>query len=610
MWRWLWKLLANERGQLALPAPNWNNLVNLASAGLSPTTTSTPSSGFSWSNLLQPLLNPLLQSLGTNLGNIFTPSGALGTGLTLGGLLQPNDPSINQGAREQAFQFLRNQFTSPIDPFAPGGVFATQLPLLQQQESELLNNIQQRYIAGQPSSFTQAMSGPEIQALRDAAVRQIIPQRQALIAALAERNLNRQIGAAGDLLNFTRPDPLASLLTAGGLGMLGGQGAQAGQLGGLSGTAQSGLLSALRGALGTGGQTMTLGQVGTAADGTPIWGMVPQGGAAGLDFGLPGAGLLGPSGFSSLGGLLSGAGSGLGGYFLGQQVGQNMPNQATGALSGAGTGALTGFAVGGPLGAAIGGLGGLFGGFFGQREREHELKEANLQSDLAAQANAVQQIGNFFGNALSMLGVDPMAYLNFVGQQVSGSEAGPTAFSFGGISGTLDQQAAVAQVGGQLLLRSIQQSNPSITSLDQVAGLRQSFIDQMMASVWNAQNAPAFSISDAGSYAQPAGLKRGGLLPRGGMAVVGEEGPELLRAGPGTEVIPLGQRLTQAFDPRGVSPRSVPQILQALGGPRAYAYGGMRPMVMPLPSATRFETIRFPGRRNLSRRIHANTSVE
>src|SRR3990167_7086044 len=289
MWRHLVRSLTNQRGQtlnlFQQASPLLRNLLSTGAGFLSGTP--QPQSP-SFSDTLRQLL---------------------GVGLTGAGLLQPNDVSQNQGARTQAFQSLRNVFTSPnaltdqfkaqignlqptmnqlfqpgqgeqflrttlqpggyntllqqgahgvqgvlgpetfgtgpggqylqglLNPtnynqllgqtaggvrtaFAPelaespasryltgllgqnnvGGVYNQYLPLIEQQNRDLFNSIQQRMVAGLPSSLSPGMSGPEIAAIREGFTREALPRQQALIADLGRESVARQMAASGTLL--------------------------------------------------------------------------------------------------------------------------------------------------------------------------------------------------------------------------------------------------------------------------------------------------------------------------------------------------------------------------------------------------------------------------
>lgn len=292
-----------------------------------------------------------------------------------------------------------------------------------------------------------------------------------------------------------------------------------------------------------------------------------------------------------MGALLSSLGAGAGGGFAGYQVGKGMPNQATGALSGAASGGLTGFAVGGPVGAAIGALVGAVGGFIGQRSREHEAKAAARQLDVDSQGAQVQTLQSFFADNLEAVGVNPSQFESWAQGQVSNVSAGETPFSFQGISGTLDQQQAVSQVGGQLLLQAYQKLDPRVTSLDMVPGLRNSFINYVLGVQYPAGYLPSSQVQNFAGY---AGLQHGGMVLPGGGAVVGEAGPEFLN------VTQRGQAMVTPMNPQDrmmggmgqlqgmlpqpgmMTPRAVPQMLQSLGVPaNAYGPGGMGGMQPP-----------------------------
>jgi len=525
-----------------------------------------------WQQILQ-LLNTGAQTFNTIASNplVQTATGA--------GLLAASTNQKPPGYVEEATQYLRNRLapTGIADQFSGqiGALAAEYQPLQEQQRNQLLDQTQQRFIAGQPSSFSTAMSGPEIAGIRNAIVNQILPAERAERARIGEYLLTTGGSAANDLLRYAKPNPLSEAF-----GKLGGQllsnglgiGGQAGQ-----GTAgQSGIGKALLDAFG--GNTsvgdaisQAVGLANTSGDTSKLAALLSSGILKGTPFPMglqastpagqviqqainaglvesPAAiptGAASGSGLatflgSSLGTVLGLAGIAAGGYGLGglaSNLGQNQfQSSAGGALGGAAAGALAGTlifpGVGTAIGAIVGGLGGFFGGLFGERSEQHALKAANLQSDLSAQANAVQQIGSFFATALQGSGIDAASFMNYVRQQVAQSESPE------------NEQGNVAAEGGRLLLQAIQRTQPTITSLNQVPGLRQSFIDQMLGTVYNAQNAPAFSTADAGSYANWAGLARGGYIRRPNtLAVVGEEGPELAILQPNSMVIPFKNSL-------------------------------------------------------------------
>ena len=128
-----------------------------------------------------------------------------------------------------------------------------------------------------------------------------------------------------------------------------------------------------------------------------------------MDFGVQGAGLLGPAGTGSGMALASAAGSALAGGYVGMQVGGAVsdwlekPGQssdfqtgAAGGVGGAASGAAAGFAVGGPVGAVIGavvgGLAGLFKGT-GAENRREDAQKAQEQAQTDAQRPGVLQLG-------------------------------------------------------------------------------------------------------------------------------------------------------------------------------------------------------------------------
>ena len=274
---------------------------------------------------------------------------------------------------------------------------------------------------------------------------------------------------------------------------------------------------------------------------------------------------------------------------------------------------MTGFAVGGPIGAAIGALVGAVGGFIGQRSQEHEAKAAARQLDVDSQGAQVQTLQSFFADNLEAVGMNPAQFESWAEGQVSNVAAGETAFSFGGISGTLDQQQAVSQVGGSLLLQAYQAIDPRITSLDMVPGLRDSFINYVLRVQYPAGYLPMSQVTNFAGY---AGLQHGGMVLPGGGAVVGEAGPEFLNVTRGGQAmvtpmnrpqmpmmgqpnlgqpgvgqpnlgqLNLGQQLSQLLPLQaGMTPRAVPQLLQGLGiQANAYGPGGMVG-VQPSPPA-------------------------
>lgn len=573
-----------------------------------------------WLQNLSGYFNPILQGIGTGIGSSLSrlpqqlgswlgnPTNLLGAGLIGAGYGMDKEP----GYLTEARQYQRNLFTSPeaIAQGMAGQVGAMQQyyePLMLQNEKAVLDNAQQRVIAGQPASFSTAMGGNEVAAIRNATVNQLVPARQAMLADLSRENLNRQARASEVLLgegyqnkNAEALSRLGAALLTGGQGGGGGYGipgttgqpgsapwgtgggaagggaswpggmggipgqngtmlSGVGQLGSLAGLFTGGnalqqglglLPGAAAGAFQTlspqAGQALvqsvqgllggaTVGgfeQVGSGAvaildqSGNIIGGILPSGdvingttgqlagnlasGQGGLASSIANfQGLLGAPGFGSVGGVLSGLGSAAGGGYLGYQVGQLLPNQSTGALAGAGTGALTGFAVGGPIGAAVGGIAGLFGGLFGARQQQQMEKAQRLSADMASQQNNVGATAAFWTPALAAAGIDPSGFAQFAQQQVQNTPQGPTAFSYGGYSGTLDQAEAIAYVGARTLLQAIQQVHPEYTSLDQVPNFRTNYIDYLMQHLKIESDgglSPVSSVGQFGSYLTSAGL--------------------------------------------------------------------------------------------------------
>src|SRR3990167_3763883 len=126
--------------------------------------------------------NALLRTVNTGLTTVNqlaqnpTVRQLAGAGLVGAGLLQKDEP----GYATESVQYLRNRL-------APQGIaqqFSGQIgalqqeyqPLQEQQRNRLLDQTQQRFIAGQPSSFSTAMGGPEIAGIRSAIVNQILPE--------------------------------------------------------------------------------------------------------------------------------------------------------------------------------------------------------------------------------------------------------------------------------------------------------------------------------------------------------------------------------------------------------------------------------------------------
>ena len=534
--------------------------------------------------------------------------GLLGPGLIAAGGALQDDPLVNQGMRTEATQYLRNMFTSPTaytgalgtnvtgtqqalapitapgpaqqyltglfqqpaNPFAAGGLYEQYLPTIEQQKTSLLNDVQQRAIAGQPASFSAAMSGPELALIQQATSQQIAPSYQKLFADLTRENQLRQqeaanrvfsneadvrdlvarlasggvdtgFNAATNLLRLSQPDPFADALAK-----LGTMLTLGGGLGGGGAAGGGGSLGGLLGSLFGGG-----GGTGGAGGGDLIGSLLGALGGAGGQLGgtlqqllsgaLSGQGIS-PANLSSLSGLLSSLASGGAGLGIGNAIGSNLtPGQGIGwlptnatweaGLGGAGGGALAGLAIGGPFGALLGALTGGAGGLFSQHKASTEQKALFRTEDLDSQRDQVYEIGNVGGQFLQQLGASPQAvsdFTSYVNQLAATSES------------PADEQGMVASRLNQLLTPLAQARG--YATLDQVPGLRTTFIDYLTRSTFSASNgsygggAPLNFIQ---SWAGMTGLQEGGILPFGGTAVVGERGPELLQAGPGSRVLPM-----------------------------------------------------------------------
>lgn len=224
------------------------------------------------------LLSGFIQTLGGDnpLFDLLLGGGALGASA-----LSREVP----GDYTEARQFLRNQYASPEgipSQVADETAALAKLyePLLRQQEDSILNNVQQRVIAGRPSSLSTAMGGPEVAAIRDATVNQLIPRRQALLNQLAMQVLAQRTNAAKAIMSTAQVDPTGQALGQLGssllLRALMGQGGSNGGLlssllGGGSGTGISDLLKRIIGGNGT-----SSGPFGTIID------SFGQGGSAGI----------------------------------------------------------------------------------------------------------------------------------------------------------------------------------------------------------------------------------------------------------------------------------------------------------------------------------------
>ena len=501
-----------------------------------------------WTSVLN-TVNSGLQ-MGNNLLNNPTVRNVGGLGLIGAGLAQNETP----GYATDAIQFMRNQLTSPTAIGQQVGQNVSSLqagfqPLLDQQANEALNNAQQRMIAGQPSSFSTAMSGPEIGAIRSSISRDILPRQQALMNELAMSVLNTQGQSARSLLEYAKPDPMGGLLAGLGTELLRGQG-------GLLGTGQQqGQGGGLQDLLGMFGQNSSVGDAlnqavslanttGNASQlsallssgvlrGTPfpmgIQASTPAGQAIqqAINAGLvesPAATAAGGAGAgggilaSSLGTVLGALGSGVGGYFAGQAIGgalgQRTDSQGVGALGGAASGAAAGAAIGSivpgigtAIGAIVGGIAGLFGGFGETSDAQHALKAQYRREDLDAQADYVQEIGSFFVEELNKIGIPPTTQVSPEALAIleqrfrQGWDAPANISSLQGKTlgqavqelvrqtpGPGNEQEQASTLFGAVMLAEVRRMNPAITSLQQVPGLKDAFVDYLTRSTFSATN--------------------------------------------------------------------------------------------------------------------------
>ena len=415
--------------------PNWNQLLQ------------TLNSGLQFGNQLLPrqsqVMNPTTWQ-GTNptmtaFGGLQLPNQLLGAGLLAGGIASDRTPGITK----EAEQFLRNRFSSQTalsDQFTGqlGALNQQFQPLLTQQRQRGIADISQRFAAAFPK--TVGAQGPEFGALSRYITDEALPREQGLLGDLGLKLLDYQGQAANTILGTNQQNPLSQLSSLLGYDLLtrgqGGQGGTSGLFGTGQGTGQAGtgglgglgnLLSSpqqlgqlnpsqLAQQLVQSGDLASLGQLISSGAlrglpfptaiqaSTPVGQLIQQGikaglvespaatqlggtaAAAGLDFGLPGAGLLGPAGVGSGTALLSAAGSGLGGAGAGYAIGSYLGphnNQFTSAGGGALGGAAVGFAVGGPPGAVIGAIAGGIAGLFGASKAVHAQKSADTQREQA-----------------------------------------------------------------------------------------------------------------------------------------------------------------------------------------------------------------------------------
>lgn len=464
----------------------------------------------------------------------------LGTGLLAGSVATGKEP----GEVTQARQFLRNQFTSPTS-YSQGlaqqvaGLGQFYDPVLRQSETSVLNDVQQRAIAGRPTSLSTAMGGPEIRDLRTAVEDVLIPRRQAHYADLGREALRSQTDAARYILESSKPDALSEAL-----GKLAGLSFGGGLSGGASGgliqplldailgkkadgtgggkspvgslvdvilrnagpisAAASGGINALTSLFSTPGLTSAIAPVSAAESATAIQLLTSMGVPADQAASIVaqqaatagGAGAQGAGGLLSgvtLQGLLGALGSATAGGFSGYAIGGQLPDTrlggtAAGAAGGAAAGAIMGSilpGIGTAIGAAIGALTGAAGGLFGSGSADHVMKAQRLAADQQAAGTNKGSTIAFWTSALGEAGIDPTAFVN----QANAMSAG--------------QVDEIAAQGALLLIKEIRKTNPDIISLDQVQGFRDGYIQYIL------QNN---RIEQGGSTVQPQNIAQQGAL--------------------------------------------------------------------------------------------------
>ena len=366
-------------------------------------------------------------NMNTILGSLLTGASALGR----------DEP----GYLEEARQYLRNQLSPQGIPSQFTGIvsgLSSQFePFLRQQEQQLLNNVQQRIIAGQPASFSTAMSGNEIGAIRSAISNELIPRRQAFYGDLAMRALGQQGQSARNLLELSRPDPLregiatlaAALLSKGMLGGGGGAGIPSG-----TGTGDRGPFGTIIDQWGGGGggagpfdQTNPLGQLLNNIFGGGGGGQPPSGGAGTL--------------FDQVSGAFGGAGAGAG---AASSAGQFLP--AVSDLF-AGQAASFGSLQNGvmPVLSNAGDVIGYFNPATGSVATAQGATLGNVAVGGGTQAGLFSPLSSLSG-ILSGLGTAAGGYVsgNLIGQQLPGTELGGT---FAGAAGG----AAAGALAGTLI---------------------------------------------------------------------------------------------------------------------------------------------------------------
>lgn len=222
-------------------------------------------------------------------------------------------------------------------------------------------------------------------------------------------------------------------------------------------------------------------QGGAGVAGTGSAGAVAPGAAS-----TAGAGLSLSSILSSLGAAAAGGGAGymIGGQLPSTQLGATAAGGAGGALAGvgltAGLVALGATGIGLPLAAIIGAIAGGAGGFFGSRGASSAIKAANLKADSDSQTGQSRAVADFFLPAIEQIGGNTEPLMEQVANLINTT------------SDPGDQQGQIAKLLGDQLLSTARQADPSIVSLSDIPGFRESFMSYMMK---NAYVSPTSSSS-------------------------------------------------------------------------------------------------------------------
>ena len=379
------------------------------------------------------------------------------------------------------------------------------------------------------------------------------------------------IGGVGGITNFQN-------LFQGGNALQSGLGLTSGLFGAgstLSPAAGQAFMASLNGMVGAPIGAIEAGANGTGIllgqNGQVLGTLMPNGqvvSASGAQLGTAGGGA-GGAGF--LGTALGAAGTAAGGYFSGNLIGQQLPDSrlaATGAGIGGGAaaGALAGTmifpVIGTAIGAAIGAIAGGIGGLTGSQKADHLFKAQRLVADQKASGNNVQQVGSFWTDALGAAGFqDLQGWGNFVSQQASKYQNPAESFSYGGVSGNLDQQDAISKVGSELLLKQMQQGaimqgKQPPQSLNDVPGFRDAYVNHIM------QN---YQIEQGGSVSKIQNIgQAGNLLNVANLPV------------PGTpNTVATGEMVSQFFGNPDAPTRG--EYDQLVGKIRAGGYNGTIP---------------------------------